>query len=65
VLAEELYEGYWKKVKMWKLVSQWHFQLRENSEQRFCTKCILDNFDEAVLSRRFTNFYIIEKSNKL
>jgi len=27
VLAEELYVEYWKKVKMWELVSQWHFQL--------------------------------------
>jgi len=30
VLAEELYVGYLKKVKMWKLVSQWYFQLRAN-----------------------------------
>jgi hypothetical protein len=31
VLAEELFVGYWKKVKMWKLASQWHFKLRANS----------------------------------
>ena len=35
VLAEELYVGYLKKVKMWKLVSQWYFQLRAISDQKF------------------------------
>ena len=33
VLAEELYVGYWTEVKMWKLVSQWHFQLCANADQ--------------------------------
>jgi len=49
---------------MWKIVTQWHFQLHANSEQRFCTKCILDNFDEAVLRRRDPNFYIAEKQRQ-
>jgi hypothetical protein len=27
-----------KKVKMWKLVSQWHFKLRADSDQTFALK---------------------------
>ena len=38
LLAEELYVWYWKKVKMWKLVSQWHFKIRANSDQKFALK---------------------------
>jgi hypothetical protein len=38
MLVEELYVGYRKKVKMWQLVSQWHFQLHANSEQMFALK---------------------------
>jgi hypothetical protein len=30
----------------------------------FCTKCILDNFDEAVLRRIVHNFYLIEKQRQ-
>jgi len=26
------------RVKMWELVSQWHFQLRTNSDQKFALK---------------------------
>ena len=45
---------------MWKLVSQWHFQLRANSDQKFALS-VLDNFDEAVLRRTVHNFYPTEK----
>ena len=45
---------------MWKLVSQWHFQLRANSDQKFALK-VSNNFDEAVLRRIVHNFYLTEK----
>ena len=46
---------------MWKLLSQWHFQLRDKLRPKVCTKSILDNFDEAVLRRTVHNFYPTEK----
>jgi hypothetical protein len=44
---------------MWKLVSQWHFQLRANSDQKSALKYL--NFNEAVLRRIFRSFYLTEK----
>ena len=61
VLAGELYVGYWKKVNMWKLVSQWHFQLRTKHRPKVCTKGALENLDEAVLRWIVHNFYLTEK----
>ena len=46
---------------MWKLLSQWHFQLRNKLRPKVCAKSILDNFDEAVL-RIAHNFYLADKT---
>jgi hypothetical protein len=41
VLAEELYVEYWNKAKMWKVASQWHFQLLANSSVTVRQQAIL------------------------
>jgi len=49
---------------MWKLLSQWYFQLRENSAQKFALS-VLDNYNEAILRRKVHNFYRNDKQPTL
>jgi len=65
VLLEELYIGYWNKVKMWKNIVTMAFSTPQKLSPKVCTKTVLDNFNEAVLRRIVHNFTSLRNNNQL
>jgi hypothetical protein len=64
MLAGELYAGYCK-VKMWKLVSQWHFQLSTTSDQKSALKVSPITSMRLFWEEKFIIFTSLRNSNQL